>query len=108
MKARVEGYLDNLNDICRADPALRRAIICKAPPEVVEALSEICFNYIKGNINCSAKQYKTLNCHRLILRKISEAYRGRERDRKNRKFTDKYLKNINSKKKLLLQVKGGF
>lgn len=70
MSARVKRSLSALELLKNSNPSVRKLIIRSAKPELIDAISEICFNYLRGNIGCSGKQFKELARHKNCLREI--------------------------------------
>lgn len=70
MTAGIERHLALLEVIKTANPELRRSIIKHSDPEVIDAITEVCYNYLRGNIECSKTQFKQLSKHKNCLRKI--------------------------------------
>lgn len=66
----VERHLQLLEVLKKADPKLRKAILKNADSGAIDAIGEICFNYINGNIVCSKQQYGELAKHKNDIRKL--------------------------------------
>lgn len=56
-----------------ASPALRKAILQKASPSTLLALSEICLNTINGNNRLCPKSKKILQRYKKQMRMLSES-----------------------------------
>lgn len=57
MSFNVERHIRLLDVIKNSNPKLRNAIIECAEPELINAISEICYNFLWGNITCTKKRY---------------------------------------------------
>lgn len=102
MSAKLEAQLPLLRLLKEANPALRKAIITHSTPDLIEALGEISFNYLKGNINCTKAQYRGLKSYKKCLRSI---VKGCQKKRCKREK----LKNYRTKeRRVLSRQKGGF
>lgn len=101
MSLNVERYLPYLEVLKTAKPKFRKALISTADPRFIDVVSEISYNYLKGNINCSKEQFSKLSKHRNCLRKLV-------RLSKKKKKTKKSNKNNTDQRKFLLQKGDGF
>lgn len=72
MTSDAERYLKHLAVFRDSDLKLKKKIIKNCDSGFIDALSEICINYLCGNINCSRSQYKELFKHKNCLRKLAE------------------------------------
>lgn len=108
MSSSIQQQLENLEILCKAKPELRTVILQHSDPELFEAISEICYNYTRGNINCSKQQFKHLNKHKNCIRKLAKDFSGKKIRKGSRKYTKKYTQHINSKKQILAQKGDGF
>lgn len=99
MSVKVERCLPLLEQLLNASPATRRSIIKNANPILIDAVCEIAFNYLCGNIRCSTKQFKTLALHKSCLRKLVATCRGKKTINKKLRQTEK---------KILVQKGGAF
>lgn len=59
----------------------RKTIIKHAPNSVIQALAEICFNTLKGNLELSPQEFKRLKRHKKALRLLSSPKLGTVRKR---------------------------
>lgn len=107
MVSYVENNLNLLETLKRASPELREAIILHSDADLVEAISEICHNYIAGNIDCEAQHKEELSKHKNAIRALA---RGRKRSKSGAtaKSAEDYHKEILKKKQILLQRGEGF
>lgn len=104
MSPYVESQLHVLEVLKNASPKLRTAIIKNVEPEVIEAISEICHNYVKGNVKCEDVHYNELQKHQDCLRLLA-ASSGTSADVKD---SPDYDKEIVGKRGVLLQQGEGF
>ena len=51
-------------------PNMRRAMIQKAPPDLIDAICECVLNILKGNVKLSSVRKKNLGTHKHFLRHI--------------------------------------
>lgn len=92
-----------------ANPELRAAIIAKSDPELIEAISEICHNYVNGNIQCDESHFDDLKKHKTTIRKLAQGKKGPITKLSGEaKNNSDYLSEINKKRDILLQKGGGF
>lgn len=99
MTSNVERQLQVLRVLKEASPKLRKALLLHCEPELIRAISEICYNYLRGNIKCTEKQFSILRKHKNCIRKLSEcAKAGSKKDKKN----------LTASRKILLQKGDGF
>ena len=56
----------------RSNPALRKAIIAKANPQLIKTICDCSLNILKGNIKLSEKSRKRLAQHKTKLRKLAD------------------------------------
>lgn len=81
---------------------MRELIIRNADKDLINAIVEICFNYLRGNINCSKKQFRELSKHRGCMRKIVKSQLN------GKKCGGKKKNQRKREKEILLQKGGGF
>lgn len=93
MSFNVERHLRLLDVIKNSNPKLRNAIIACAEPELINAISEICYNFLRGNIICTKKQFDVLKKHKNCIRKLAKCGAG---------------ENTITRRKILLQKGSGF
>lgn len=98
----VNSQFHLLHTLSEANPKLRTSIIKYSDSDLIEALCEICFNYLLGNIECNKSHYKELKKHSKCIRRLSLPSKSK---RKNSKL---YKKEINDKRKILLMQGNGF
>lgn len=87
MSSSVERYLPYFEVLKTANPALRKAFIKESEPGFIDAICEICYNYIQGNISCDKSQYSALAKHRALIRKLVDL----KKKNKNKKLHRKVL-----------------
>lgn len=63
-------YLQTLEVLKNANPKLRKAILKNADSGVIDAVGEICHNYLCGNILCNKKQFGELAKHKEDIRRL--------------------------------------
>jgi hypothetical protein len=102
----VEGELKFLEILTKATPKLRKEILKNCEPSLIEAISEVCYNYLRGNINCGKKQFCMLKKHHKCIKSLAQEYRGNKKS--NLKSNKGYLSDIERKKKILYQKGDGF
>ena len=107
MSSCVEGELKFLEILTKATPKLRKEILKNCESSLIEAISEVCYNYLRGNINCEKKQYSELKKHHNCIKKLAREYKGKKKS-ENHKLNTAYYKDISRKKKLLYQKGNGF
>lgn len=66
----VKRSLPLLDLLSKSDQSSRKLIFKNANQELIDAISEICFNYLRGNIKCSKKRFCKLSNHKNCIRKI--------------------------------------
>lgn len=71
MSSCVEGELKFLEILTKATPKLRKEILKNCEPSLIEAISEVCYNYLRGNINCGKKQYCELKKHQKCIKNLA-------------------------------------
>jgi hypothetical protein len=91
MTFSVESQIALLQVLKSAPPKLKKAILKNCDEKLLDALSEICFNYLKGNVKCKDNHLKNLKKFKSTVRKL-----GRSDKRKS------------DRRKILLQSGGGF
>lgn len=99
MTSNVERQLQVLRVLKEASPKLRKSLLLHCEPELIKAISEICYNYLRGNIKCTEKQFSVLRKHKDCIRKLSESVTA---DSKKEK------KKLEASRKILLQKGNGF
>lgn len=106
MSLGVKRSLPLLDLLKDSDQSVRSLISSNSKPELIDAISEICFNYLRGNINCSREQFKELSRHKSCLRKVVAG-----RLKTVNKTIDKNSKNKNVRqveRRILTQKGDGF
>lgn len=78
----VDSQLNLLRVLADATPKLQKEIIKSADPCLIEAIAEICHNYVCGNIKCNEGHFKKLKKYKKNLRKLSSNTSKREEKRK--------------------------
>jgi hypothetical protein len=68
---RFNHYRTELEELSKASPIQRMAILKKAPPCLIRLLSECGLNVLKGHVKLSPSQYAHLRPHRRVLLDIS-------------------------------------
>lgn len=99
MTSNAERQLQVLRVLKEASPKLRKSLLLHCEPELIKAISEICYNYLRGNIKCTEKQFSVLRKHKNCIRKLAESASA---DSKRVK------KNLEASRKILLQKGNGF
>ena len=106
MSSCVEGELKFLEILTKSSPKLRKEILKNCKPSLVDAISEVCYNYLRGNINCDKKHYCELKKHHKCIRQLASTYKNNNSSKK--KLSKKYLKELSKNKKILYQKGNGF
>lgn len=78
MSFSVKSQLALLQVLKDASPKLQKAIIKNADPEIINAFSEICHNYVCSNIDCSKSHFKKLNKYKATVRKLAAPNKKKE------------------------------
>lgn len=73
-----------------ANPKLRKAILKEVPNDVIQVLSEICLNTLRGNVKVKQQTREKLKAYKGVLRQLASSSVG------------------DTKKRRLLIQKGGF
>lgn len=89
MSKRIKKYADTLKYLSKCDKHTGKSIIKSANPELINCISDICHNILRGNLKLTTSQKQKLMKYKNNIRKIA-----------NKKSTQK------SKKELI--QKGGF
>lgn len=89
MSNLVQRNLPLLNVLSAAKPALVKAILKEAKPDLINTLCECSLNILKGNVRLTAAQKKQLSRHKQSLRCLSK-------------------KGVSLKKRKQILQKGGF
>lgn len=100
----VERHLPLLEIIRKANPKLRKSIIKHSDSGFIDAISEICLNYLNGNICCTKDQYGTLAKHRESMRRLAKVSRNSAR----KKTVKGRVNSREVERKILLQKGEGF
>lgn len=108
MSSYVENQLHLLEALKKASPKLRRAIITNAEAELIEAISEICYNYINGNVECDTVHYDDLKKHKACLRLLAKSESSPDEASEHVKASPEYERAIAGKREILLQQGDGF
>lgn len=104
MSPRPEAHLQLLSVFKNSNANVKKAILKNSDDCFIDLLAEICYNYLRGNIACSQKQFKELSKHKKCLRKIVDINIS-----KNRKTSGKVIKRKKqSERTILLQKGDGF
>ena len=72
MSARVKRNLPVLKLICGAKPAVVKAVIRGASPDLINALCECSLNILKGNVRLTPTQKKRLLRYKHSLRALTK------------------------------------
>lgn len=100
MSSEVEGQLRQLAFFRDSSLKVKKAILKNCDRCFIDAIAEICGNYLLGNVHCDQNQFRQLAGHRQCLRKIINVTRlAAKRSKKSK--TD-------SRRKILLQKGEGF
>lgn len=70
MTFTVESQIALLEVLKNASPKLQRAILKNSDSKLIDALSEICFNYLKGNVKSTDTHFKKLKKYKTTIRKL--------------------------------------
>ena len=89
MSARVKRNLPMLKLLCGAKPAIVKAVLKGASPDLLNALSECSLNILKGHVRLTPTQKKQLCRYRQSLRSLAK-------------------KGTSAKKRKQILQKGGF
>lgn len=89
MSKRIKKYVETLNYLSKCDRRTGKSIINSANSELINCISDICYNMLRGNLKINSTQKTKLDKYKNNIRKIA-----------NKKATQK------SKKELI--QKGGF
>lgn len=109
MSSYVERNLHVLETLKQAKPELRSAIISNSDPEVIEAISEICHNYVAGNVECDSQHFNDLTKHKTAIRTLARTKkRGSAKSAGVLKTDEEYAQEIQKKKDILMQKGDGF
>ena len=68
MSTRLKKNIGLLNQVYKARPKLRKAIIQNANKDTIQCLCECCYNILNGNIPLSPQQVKRLKRYSRELR----------------------------------------
>lgn len=102
MNSVCETQFNLLKILSDANPKLRNAILIHSSPELIDAISEICYNYLLGNIKCEKKQYNILKKHSTCIRKLAEKSKAKKNTSRL------YRREIADKRKILMMQGNGF
>ena len=72
MSPRIKRNAVLLKALYHSTPQKRKDILAHASPDFLQALCEIAFNLLKGNIPLSPSQYKTLKRQKKIIRLLAD------------------------------------
>lgn len=90
MSVRLRRNFALLKTLTRSSPKIRKVILQECPPDLIQAICEICMNLLKGNIPITQCQHHKLKRYKETIRQMACRKDG-----------------VRKKKKLLNQ-KGGF
>ena len=90
-KSKLNKTANILSVLHKASPTWRKSLIKDAPKEVINCLSESCYNVLKGNVPLSQHQKHTLSSKRQHIRALASKSVA-----------------LKKKKKILGQYGGGF
>lgn len=62
--------MQDLSFLSHAKPSIRAYILKSCDKNTIKALCEICFNLIKGNIECDSKTLKKLRVYKKTIYKV--------------------------------------
>jgi hypothetical protein len=91
MSSDVKKYLPILRLLAKSTPYKRKKLLLAADTNFIKILIECCFNILNGNVKLPKQKIQKLEKYKEIIRKIAKA-----------------SKNINNKKKVLIQKGGAF
>lgn len=72
MSQRIRSHLVLFKIISQADKKLIKALFKFLDKDFVEALSECCYNFLKGNIKVSTISLRKLNNHKTSIRELGD------------------------------------
>ena len=67
----MESHLALLQVLQDASPRLQKAIIANIDKKTIEAIAEVCHNYLCGNIKCTKHHFEKLKKHQVKVRKLA-------------------------------------
>lgn len=105
MSSEAARHLKHLAVFRDSNPTLKKAILQNCDQGFIDAIAEICLNYLRGNINCTRKQYLELAKHKDCLRNIVNQHRQPSSVKK--RGCNKKLKRA-SQRDILMQKGDGF
>lgn len=71
MTPRIRKYARLLHTLCKCDSKVTRSLLKSAPRELLNCISEISLNTLRGKVQLSGPQKKALNKHKSGLRKFA-------------------------------------
>lgn len=104
MASGVETHLQLLSVFKNSNSKVRKAILKNCDNKFIDLIAEICYNYLRGNIKCSRKQFCELKKHKKCLHRIVELNIKNSRNVNKRKR----VKPNKSERDILLQKGDGF
>lgn len=72
MKNRLRNNAELLTFLCSCQPKTSKVILKSAPPELINCISEICLNILKGNVDINANRKKVLGRYKSIIRQLAK------------------------------------
>ena len=90
MSQKLKKYMPELQVLAKCRPYQRRAFLKHAHKDVIDCVSEVCTNMLKGNVPLKPAQKKALSHHKHHLRLLADK------------------RNSNRKRRDILVQKGGF
>lgn len=105
MTSNVERHIRLLEVFKDSKPKLRQSIIENSGSGFIDAVVEICYNYLKGNVRCSKAQYTELCKHKKCMREIVNLHKKKSKNTSTPK--EKSRKNIKTLQRRILLQKGG-
>lgn len=105
MTSNVERHIRLLEVFKNSKPKLRQSIIENSDAGFIDAVVEICDNYLKGHVRCTKEQYTELCKHKRCMREIVNLHK--RKSKKTATVKEKSRKNIKALQRRILLQKGG-
>lgn len=91
MSLRMRRNLAMLEMLYKAQPGMRRLIVCNASADFINALCEIALNVLRGNIPLNTKQYKQLKRQKAVIRLVADKKVNHQKKKKKINQTGGFL-----------------
>lgn len=72
MSKRLRKFAPTLQYLARCDKPTARSIINKANPQLIDCVSDICHNILKGKVNLSSKEKARLSKYKKQIRAVAK------------------------------------